>query len=437
MLVIFEVNSDGGGHQLDPAVLIAVAVTLVVAKLGGELFERKGQPAVLGELVGGIALSAFALIGGKISAGVDFLRGDAVIATLAEIGVVILLFEVGLESKVSDLFAVGLSSLLVAVAGVVAPFLLGWGAAAYFMPAGARLEHIFIGAILCATSVGITARVLKDLRKLDAPESRIILGAAVIDDVLGLIVLAVVAGMIEARAAGETLAILGVVLITLKAFGFLIGAALLGRFVAPRLFGRASRLRTRGVLLTFAVAFCLALAWAASLVGLAPIIGAFAAGLILEEKFLSNFYERGVPSLERMLSPVSALFVPIFFVVTGARVDLRSFAQPRIFGFAAALTLAAIIGKQVCSLAVLERGVNRLAIGVGMIPRGEVGLIFAGVGASLMLKNERGESAPVVSAETFAAVVLMVIVTTLAAPPALKFLISRGAKRIEAATQKS
>src|SRR2546423_6405276 len=207
-------SSDGSAaHGLDPVVLLSVALMLLVAKLCGELFVKFKQPAVLGELTGGILLGALALAG---ASWVERLRTDAVVAALAEIGVIILLFEVGLESNVSEMLAVGWSSLLVATLGVVAPFLLGWGVAALFLPREPLLVHVFIGATLCATSVGITARVLRDLGKLQTREAGIILGAAVIDDVLGLLILAVVAGAIRAANSGETLALAGIILIALK-----------------------------------------------------------------------------------------------------------------------------------------------------------------------------------------------------------------------------
>jgi Kef-type K+ transport system membrane component KefB len=408
-------------------VLGGVAILLVTAKLGGELFERIKQPAVLGELIGGIVIGNLALIG---FGGLEPLKAHAVISALAEIGVIILLFEVGLESNVGEMLEVGWSSLLVAVAGVIAPFFLGWGVAAYFLPEGATLGHVFIGATLCATSVGITARVLKDMGKLQARESRVILGAAVIDDVLGLLILAVVSGAIDAARAGTTLSSAGVALIAGKAVGFLIVAVAAGRYVAPLLFHRAGRWEVRGLLLALAISFCFLLAWAAALVGLAPIVGAFAAGLALDEAHYESFRSRGERNLEELIRPVSDLLVPLFFVLMGLKVDLRAFGRLELLGFAAALTVAAIIGKQVCSLAVAERGINRLAVGLGMVPRGEVGLIFAGIGASLMLPGVQGVDEPVISAETFGVVVIMVIVTTLLTPPALKWAMGRKAGRL-------
>lgn len=409
-------------HGLDPAVLIGVAVMLVAAKLAGEVFERLRQPAVLGELVAGVLLGNLVILG---FTSIEPLKTNETIAALAELGVIILLFEVGLESDLRQMIEVGWSSLLVAFLGVVAPFLLGWAVSAYFLPEAANLTHIFIGAILCATSVGITARVFQDLRKLATREARIILGAAVIDDVLGLLILAVVSGAIRAAAVGGSLSGVDIGLIAVKSIAFLIASIAIGLLLMPRLLRGAGRLETRGVLLTLAISFCLFLAWAAAKVGLAPIIGAFAAGLILDEVHYKPSSERVERDLHDLLQPVSTVLVPIFFVLMGLKVDLRLFARVDILIFAAALTIAAIAGKQICALGVVERGVNRLAIGLGMIPRGEVGLIFAGIGASLMLPASNGVSEPVVNATTFGAVVFMVMITTLITPPMLKWSLER------------
>src|SRR6185369_3175412 len=228
-------------HGLDPSVLIGVAIMLVMAKVGGEIFERAGQSAVLGELCAGIVLGNLVLFGFTAA---EPLKTNETIAALAELGVIILLFEVGLESDLKEMIEVGWSSLLVAVVGVVAPFFLGWAVSAYFIPDESRLVHIFIGATLCATSVGITARVFKDLAKLATREARIILGAAVIDDVLGLMILAVVAGTIRATATGVALSLTNVGLIVLKALLFLVGSIVLGQFVVPRLLRGAGRLES-------------------------------------------------------------------------------------------------------------------------------------------------------------------------------------------------
>jgi Kef-type K+ transport system membrane component KefB len=409
-------------HHLDPTVLVGVAVMLVVAKIGGEVFERLKQPAVLGELFAGIVIGNLVIFG---FTGAEPLKTHETIVALAELGVIILLFEVGLESDLKEMMEVGWSSLLVALIGVVAPFLLGWLVAAYFIPDESRLAHIFIGATLCATSVGITARVFKDLGKLGTREARIILGAAVLDDVLGLLILAIVAGAIRAAAAGGVLSMMDVGLIALKSVLFLIGSIVIGHFLMPRLLRGAGRFETRGVLLTFAISFCLFLAWAAAKVGLAPIVGAFAAGLILDEVHYKPTGGRTERDLQHLLQPVSTVLVPIFFVLMGFKVDLRLFIRLDILGFAAMLTIAAIIGKQLCGLAVLERGINRVAVGLGMIPRGEVGLIFAGIGATLMLPSVTGVSEPVINSATFGAVVIMVIITTLVTPLSLKWSLGR------------
>lgn len=409
--------ANAEGHGLQPTVLVGLAVMLLVAKLGGELFERIKQPAVLGELIGGIVIGNLVLFG---FTAVEPLKTSEVISALAQLGVILLLFEVGLESSIAEMLEVGWSSLLVAIAGVVAPFFLGWGVSAYFLPGEPRLVHVFIGSVLCATSVGITARVLKDLGKLDLRESRIILGAAVIDDVIGLMILAVVIGAVAATTSGESVSLVSIGWIAAKTAAFFISAFAVGHYVVPHLFRGAGRFRSRGVLLVLAIAFCFWLSWLATKVGLAAIVGAFAAGLVLEKAHFKLFRERGEFELEQLLAPVTTFLVPVFFVLMGMKVDLRVFARPQLLGFAVALSIAAIIGKQICSLGVVERGLNRLAIGVGMIPRGEVGLIIASIGAALTLPNAAGVPEPVVSADTFGAIVIMVIVTTLVTPPLLK-----------------
>ncbi len=413
-------------HTLNPTVLIGIAMMLAVAKILGEVFERLGQPSVLGELVAGIILGNLVLFG---IGSLEQFKTDEVIAALAELGVIILLFEVGLESDLKEMVEVGWSSLLVAILGVIAPFILGWAVSAYFIPNEARLGHIFIGATLCATSVGITARVFKDLGKLATREARIILGAAVIDDVLGLLILAVVAGSIKAVVNGTTLALLDIALIAAKSLLFLVFAILIGKLLMPRLLRGAGKLESRGVLLTLAISFCMLLAWFAAKVGLAPIVGAFAAGLVLDEVHYKPKNERTERGLDALLQPVSTFLVPIFFVLMGMKVELRTFARVEILGFALALTLAAIVGKQICALGVIERGVDRLTVGLGMIPRGEVGLIFAGIGATLMLPTATGTIEPVIGSGTFSAVVIMVLITTLVTPFALKWSVGRKGKK--------
>jgi Kef-type K+ transport system membrane component KefB len=319
---------------------------------------------------------------------------------------------------------VGLSSFLVALLGVIAPFFLGWGVSYLFFPQKELLVHIFIGATLCATSVGITARVLKDLGKIDRPESKIILGAAVIDDVMGLVVLAIVQGMIVAAdtGAGE-IEPLYIGWIILKAIIFLVGAIIIGMFLSPRLFKIASRLRVHGMLLTVSLCVCFFLAYIAHMIDLAPIVGAFAAGLILEEVHYKDFIDKGEHQLKDLLHPIASFLVPIFFVRMGIKVDVKTFFNLDILGFAVFLTIAAIIGKQVCSFGVVQKGLNKLSVGIGMIPRGEVGLIFANIGAGMILHGKK-----VIDINTFSAVVIMVVVTTMITPPVLKLSLERDKK---------
>ena len=401
-------------------VLLALAAILAGAKLGGDVAERIGQPAVLGELVVGILLGNLDLVG------VPWFRGvaaDHTIDVLAGLGVVLLLFEVGLESTVRDMLKVGGRSLLVAVLGVVTPWILGWGVGALLLPDASPYVHAFLGATLTATSVGITARVLKDLGRAQSPEARIILGAAVIDDVLGLVILAVVGGVITAANQGGGLSYAAVGVILAKALLFLGGALVLGVALSPRLFALAGRLRGSGLLLTTALVFCFILAYVASAVGLAAIVGAYAAGLVLEEAHYVDLTRHDERRLEELVRPIGTLLVPVFFVLMGMRVELRSFAHPDVLGLALLLTLAAIAGKQACALGGLGAPLDRLSIGIGMIPRGEVGLIFANLGLSLTLHGER-----IVSPAVFSGLVIMVVLTTLITPPALKWSLARGAR---------
>jgi Kef-type K+ transport system membrane component KefB len=378
---------------------LALAAILVAAKLLGELAERIGQPAVLGELVAGV------LLGGSVLAIVPQagLPGQ-VLHVLAEFGVLLLLFEIGLETDLREMSRVGPASLAVAVVGVIAPFGLGY---AYWAATGhSAASAIFVGATLTATSVGITARVLSDLGRMATQEARVIIGAAVIDDVLGLVILSVVTGV----AAGTGATVLGATRTLAVAVGFLVVAVLLGRFLVPRLFDLVVRMRVRYVLLVFAVAFALGLSALADLAGSALIIGAFAAGLILSG---TNQFD----TIEHEVRPVASVFTPVFFVSVGASVNLRLLdpTSPAARGtlvVAAALILIGVGGKVLAGWAAPWVPMRRLVVGVGMIPRGEVGLIFA----------DMGRRSGVLSEEVFGAVLLMVMATTFIAPPALKAL---------------
>jgi len=342
---------------------------------------------------------------------------------LAEIGVIILLFQVGLESSLGEMMKVGVTSFMVATFGVITPFILGYGVSVWFLPHESIYVHIFIGATLTATSVGITARVLRDIGKIQTSEAKIILGAAVIDDVMGLVILAVVMGIISAASGGAGLSAGGVFWIVAKAIGFVVGAIFIGHLIAPKILIAGSKMRVQGVLLAIALMICFTLAFIADQIDLAPIVGAFAAGLILEEVHYKPFFTNGREkhTVNEMIEPIATFLVPIFFVRMGMLVELKTFGHMEILAFAGVMTVAAIIGKQACSLAIFTKGINRVAIGLGMIPRGEVGLIFAGIGAKLYLNNEA-----VISGGTFSAVVIMVIVTTLVTPPVLKWSMMRG-----------
>jgi Kef-type K+ transport system membrane component KefB len=394
-------------HVSIPSLFLVLATMLVAAKLLGELAERFGQPAVLGELVAGV------LLGGSVL-GVVPLDGPAadVVHVLAELGVVLLLFEIGLETDLREMFRVGTASLAVATVGVVLPFVFGFVYWAYVPHAASgggtdlTTAAIFVGATLTATSVGITARVLSDLNRLNTEEAKIIVGAAVLDDVIGLVILTVVSGM----AAGVSVSTLGIVRISAVAIGFLVVAVLVGRFAVPRLFDLIVRMQVRYVLLVFAFAFALGLAAVASVAGSALILGAFAAGIILSG---TNQFD----TIEREIRPVASIFTPIFFVSVGASVNLRlldptSEGSAGLLGIAAALTVLAIVGKIAAGWAAPWVRFRRIVVGVGMVPRGEVGLIFADIGRRAGVLNEA----------VFGAVLLMIMVTTFVAPPVLKLL---------------
>jgi len=402
----------------DPIAHVALylAIILVAAKLGGDLAVRAGQSAVLGELIAGVALGNAALLGVPWFTGI---ASDTSIDMLARLGVLILLFEVGLESTVQQMLKVGVAATVVAFTGVATPFALGWMVSAWLMPHASPYVHMFLGATLTATSVGITARVLQDLGRAQQQEARIILGAAVIDDVLGLVILGVATGLIGAAASGRQVGAGGLVVVVAKAGAFLVGAIALGVWAMPRVLKAAGALRAPSVLIATGLVLCFLLAWLSSVVGLAPIVGAFAAGLILERVHYQPFTARGEHGLEDLIHPVAGFLVPVFFVLMGMRTDLGAFTHAGVVELAAALTLVAVIGKLACGL-VIPRGLDRLSVGIGMIPRGEVGLIFANIGLGLVVAGEE-----IVTPAIYSAVVVMVIVTTMMTPPLLQWSFAR------------
>ncbi|MGH7477358.1 MAG: cation:proton antiporter [Longimicrobiales bacterium] len=406
-------------HVRPEALFLTLVVILATSKLFGELAERTGQPAVLGELLAGVVLGASALAvipaSGPIAEIVDL---------LAEIGVAILLFEIGLETDLREMFRVGAAASTVAAVGVAMPFLLGflyWVMAEPALGTHAAgitdtMVAIFVGATLTATSVGITARVLTDLGRIHTREARVVIGAAVVDDVLGLVILAIVSGL----AAGTALSLFGIAMKFAVAVGFLVAAVIVGNIVAPRLFTLIDRMRVRGVILVAGFCFALLFAALAGLAGSAMIIGSFAAGLVLSS---TNQFD----VITERIKPVADIFTPIFFVSVGAFMNVRlfipgtdSFSLP-VLGVGAALLVIAIVGKAMSGFAVGwgRARLDHLAIGVGMIPRGEVGLIFADLGL------DRG----ILSPEVFSAILIMVIFTTFLAPPLLKVVFRRSERQ--------
>lgn len=380
--------------------LVALIAIFVAAKLFGELAERLGQPAVLGELIGGIVVGAsgFGLVDAH----------DPTIHLLSELGVLLLLFLIGLETDLQKLLSVGGSAVSVAVVGVALPFL---GGIAFGNLLGLpTLVAVFLGASLTATSVGITARVLSDLGHLQDDESQVVLGAAVVDDVIGLVILTILSTV----AGGGSLSALGIAKTVVIAFGFVLAAIVIGSWLAPALIRLIERLDVARGLFFAAILFAFALAALAVQIGSAPIIGAFAAGLVLAR---TNKREQ----IEREVHDLAQFFIPIFFVVVGAAVDLRSLnpleSEPRrylLIGLG--LTAIGVVAKVLAGFAALRRGLKRLRIGVAMIPRGEVGLIFAQIGLTAGLLH----------AGLYSAVALMVMLTTFITPILLRRMLPKG-----------
>ena len=378
-------------------VLLTLFIMLVAAKIMAELFERLRQPAVAGEILAGVIIGP-SLLG--------WASPSEITSILAEIGVIFLLFTVGLETKPISIFRVGKRAAIVAVLGVVAPFLGGW----LLMRAwgGTTIEGLFVGTAMVATSVGITARVLSNMGLLDAPTSRIILGAAVIDDILGLLVLAVVSSM----AAGsvnylEILSTAGLA-IAFTAFIAIVGAPVVTR-VAPRV----EKLRTGQGLFIFGLTLCLGLSVAAAFIGVAAIIGAFLAGMALAEAAEDR------PRMHREISGVTEFLVPFFLVNIGMQLSLDVFRSSSVIALCLLVTLIAIVTKLLaCGLGAYNLGLRRAGqVGMGMVPRGEVGIIVAQIGLSLT----------VIGAELYGVVLFMAVATTVIAPPFLKVLYAKEA----------
>lgn len=324
---------------------------------------------------------------------------------LSSFGVLILLFAVGLESSLEDMVHVGGPALVTAIVGVVVPSLLGFFVSKLILPDHDPNFYLFIGATLCATSIGITARVFKDMHKLNIPEAKIVLGAAVIDDILGLIVLAVVAGIISSGSLQITT--IGIILV--KSILFLGITLFIGAKFLRQQIKIAAIIENKNVRLLFPFALLVFLAWLSDYIGLASIVGAFAAGLIVKEEYFNAALKDKNSSVKKVMEPVETIFAPVFFVIMGLQVDISAFANFNILGVALALTAVAILGKLVSGI--FAKGMDKKIIGIGMVPRGEVGLIFAGIGKGL----------GVLDGALFSAVIIVVILTTFVTPPALKW----------------
>jgi Kef-type K+ transport system membrane component KefB len=426
------------------SILLSLVVIYFASKLGGELCYRLNLPPVLGELVGGVVIgvSALKLIvfpesGAmpedslliqfmELTAGLTpassfslFEAQNEVIEVLSELGVIVLLFEIGLESDLKELIRVGPKAAIVAVVGVVVPFALGTLGLLYLFNLP-LIPAIFAGAALTATSIGITAKVLAELGFLSSMEGQIIIGAAVLDDILGIIVLAVVASLVK---TGE-IQIINIIYLIISAGTFLIGSILIGRFLGPYFVKLVDSMKTRGQLLLVSLCFAFILSYIAQVIQLEAILGSFAAGLVLAETEKHK-------ELEKQIIPIADIFVPIFFVCVGAKTDL-SVLNPAIASnreglvIAAFLIVVAILGKLVTGFTLIGEKLNKLAIGVGMIPRGEVGLVFAGVGSA------SGALSPAMDA----AIIMMVILTTFIAPPWLRVVFKEPSAEVVEAAQK-
>lgn len=419
--------------------LLFMAILLLAAKFSS-LIERFGQPAVLGEMLIGVVLGNLVLIGVPWF---EPIKENEIIAFLAELGVVILLFQVGLESNVREMGKVGIAAFIVAVVGVVLPMTLGaYMVGPLLLPGLSSNAYLFLGATLSATSVGITARVFRDLGVLQSRESQIVLGAAVIDDVLGLIILAVVSAIVTVGQVSAA----DVGLIILKAVAFLAGAIVIGQLSAGRVGDLFARIHAgQGMKLTMALVVCLVFAYLAQFIGLAPIVGAFAGGLVLDsvhfksfdspkfvqeigeatahidhgtrgrvEAVLKHHHERHV---EDLIEPVGMMLAPIFFVLTGMSVSLSALFDAQTLLLALGITIVAFIGKIAAGFAAGR--VDRWLVGWGMVPRGEVGLIFAATGLALGVVDER----------LFSMIVIVIMFTTLLTPPVLSMLVKRSQAR--------
>jgi Kef-type K+ transport system membrane component KefB len=371
-------------------VLVDLLVILIAAKVAAEVAERFGIPAVLGEIAAGVVLGPAAL---------GVVEGGDVLQVIGEIGVILLLLEVGMEMDLRELAQVGRASLIVAVGGMVLPFATGWAALTAIGQSGTTT--IFVAAALTATSVGITARAFGDMGALASVEARVVIGAAVADDVLGLIVLTVVARIAEGQgvSGGQVVTVIAV------AIGFLVLATATGLLVAPGAFALVDRWAgSPGTLVAMAFVFTLGFAELAQAAELAPIVGAFVAGLSLSRSTQA-------PRIRRELAPLGHLFIPVFFFLIGTEARLDALADVKVLGIALLLSLVAVAGKVAAGWGARGTSGDRLLVGLGMVPRGEVGLIFATIGRTTGVLDD----------DLYAALLVVVLLTTVITPPLLRW----------------
>lgn len=455
------------GHA-DPVASVILGVTAIFffAILGRYIAKRLHQPGVLGELLMGVLMGNLCYFSGSqlmivlregssifdvvkqilngmpvsqavgtvISNpyyaaqfsqalaspyGTEYLKIAYVVDIFSRYGVIFLLFMVGLESSVAELKKTGIESIRVALIGVIAPMILGFAVAFLLMPQATLQADLFIAATLSATSIGITARVLSELKKLRTREARTILGAAMLDDILGLIILAVVSSIVIHGAVDAVM----IVRIVLYSVLFFIATLSLGPYLLKKAVHFFRFLEPAEAKLFIAFIFIMSLAWLAAAIQLATIIGAFAAGVILHDGYFksSDSYAEESPSIRHLVSPLESILAPMFFMVIGMQVKLESFYNWNVLILASGLIVAAIIGKLISGLGADKKD-DRLLIGIGMLPRGEVGLVFASIGRTL----------GVISDDLFSAIVMMVMITTLIAPPLLKARYAKTTKEISA-----
>jgi Kef-type K+ transport system membrane component KefB len=460
---------EGGGHHDRFAVVYeALVLVLISALIGRFLAKKTKQAPVLGELVVGIIIgSLFYMVGnpavyiirhydivqhaigemashdltwqtvvsdvlldaklkekelGTLTSILlnykfpDFLTLTNSAMLFSSLGVILLLFMVGLEIEISELKKVGVSALIVAIIGVVAPFFMGFYISKFLLPLQSLNTHIFVGATLCATSIGITARVFKDMGKLGMGEAKIVLGAAVIDDVLGLIILAVVTGLVTTGV----FELKNIIIITLKSILFFAAVIIFKMKGLMKVIGGFGKLETNNLKLLFSFILLMLFTFLADFIGLATIVGAFAAGLILsDEAFGKN--TSGKKTLEGLFHPFESIFSPVFFVLIGFQVDVTTLFDIDILLIGLAITGVAIIGKLVSTVA-LKKGYNKWVVGIGMVPRGEVGLIFASMGKAMGVLNST----------LFSIIIIVVILSTLITPPFLAMAIKNTEKKKQA-----